>query len=698
MNDHSPETADQATRGATAPEERTGRDAADGARVEPPESTAAASTPGWMRALRFFGLAALILVAFVVGTRFGGEGGAPADANAHDEQGGMWTCSMHPQIQRPEPGQCPICGMDLVPMTSGGGDTGSVHEVVLSERSRVLAQIQTAPVVVATAPARDLHLLGRLDLDETRVRTVTSWTEGRIDKLTVATTGQHVKRGQSIATVYSPEIYTAHQDLLTARRQLARMTDATPTARRAAETTLQSARQRIALLGVPQSDLTKMEAADAPWTQVRIQTPFAGTVVDRLVSEGAYVKAGTGLYKLVDLSTLWVQLDAYEADLEAIAIGQTVDLTFEAFAGETFTGTVAFIDPVVNARTRTVRVRVEVSNADDRLKPGMFAEAVVRAAGSADKAPLVIPDTAPLFTGRRSVVYVEVPGRDTPTFEAREVRLGQRAGDVYPVVAGLTEGERVVVHGAFRLDADLQLRGGQSMMTGDDDRSPGRFDNAMAVPADFVKALAPLLNAYLELQDALASDDFDRARQASASTRLAVDAVEPPKSPEVAAAWRESRASLLSDLRYMDAATTLDGARREFEPLTRSVELVLQRFGNPLPDELHVAFCPMAFDNRGARWLQRGNQVRNAYFGARMLACGEMKDTVAPGAHLGGGDAVAPELPREAGADGEEPVAEPVAPTPAPAKAHKGPTTPPASAPATQPMNHSMSQPKAATP
>lgn len=391
---------------------------------------------------------------------------SPSDANSE-----VWTCSMHPQVRRPEPGECPICGMDLVLAESGPPNDAETATISLSERAKVLAQIRTAEVERLGSGRVQRRLLGRVDYDETSLRTVTAWIGGRIERLHVSTTGERVKRRQVIATLYSPEVYNSHQDLIQARQQLERLQDgATPSARRAAEAALSAGRDRLRLLGVPASEVRTMERADKPSERVRIRSPFGGTVIERLATQGSYVETGSGLYRVADLSTLWVQLDAYESDLPLLEPGQEVVLRVEALPGDEFTGRVTFVDPVLDTKTRTARVRIEVENRDRRLLPGMFVEASVRSDSSSKAGgdpPLVVPATVPLFTGRRSIVYVEVPDADVPTYEARVVTLGARMGDLYPVLSGLHEGERVVVHGAFAIDADLQIRGGPSMMNHD---------------------------------------------------------------------------------------------------------------------------------------------------------------------------------------------------------------------------------------
>jgi Cu(I)/Ag(I) efflux system membrane fusion protein len=414
------------------------------------------------------------ILAFGLGGRLLGEEGRASrdamDADAPSEQ--IWTCSMHPQVRRSEPGRCPICGMELIPVEGDAADPSN-DRITLTERAKALARVRTTEVGRLGSGRTERRLLGRVEYDETSLRTVTAWIGGRIDRLFVSTTGERVRRGQVIATLYSPEVYNAHQDLIQARQQLARLGDGgTPSARQAAEAALDAARDRLRLLGVPEGEVRAMERADKPSERVRIRTPFGGTVIERLATQGSYVETGSGLYRVADLSTLWVQLDAYESDLPVLRAGQEVRLRVEALPGESFQGRVAFVDPVVDPKTRTARVRIVVRNQDRRLLPGMFVEASVQSdarSESSEEAPLLIPVTAPLFTGRRSLVYVEVPNQDEPTYEPRVVTLGARMGEHYPVLAGLEAGDRIVIEGAFAIDADLQIRGGGSMMTLEDE-------------------------------------------------------------------------------------------------------------------------------------------------------------------------------------------------------------------------------------
>ncbi len=575
-----------------------------------------------------------------------GEGTDHSHAASVDDSGGgqeqtgtVWTCSMHPQIRQPDPGPCPICAMDLIPLDDASGKTDTPpNQVVLSERAKTLARIRTEVVQRDENPAVDIRLLGRIDPKESTLRTVTSWLSGRIDRLHVNTTGQRIRKGQVIATLYSPEIYTAHQDLLVAKRQLARVSKGTESARRSSDAALESIRERLGLLGVSKSDIERMESASSPWRQVPIRSPFSGTVLERMATQGAYVTTGAPLYRVVDLSKVWVQLDAYENDLKRIAVKQPVTLYVEAFPGEVFEGRVSFIDPTLDPNRRTARVRVEVANPRQKLRPGMFVQAVLQGGTTSHavepERPLLIPKSAPIFTGRRSLVFVEVPEAERPTYEARIVRLGPRSGDKYPVVAGLRSGERVVVHGAFVLDADLQIRGGASMMAAPDDDQHGAWDQLIEMNSRQRSVFRPVVSAYLEVQAGLAGDDLAAARKGAKRLISATKGVKIKKHHRARGAFARIATAALKHAKKIKVAGSIEVARQEFEGLSEQVETMLGVFGNPLAEPLRQAYCPMAFDNRGATWIQREDVISNSYFGASMLRCGEFKATIEPGNYL----------------------------------------------------------------
>ncbi len=456
----------------------------------------------------------LALAALGVGYGLGGGRGEGAAAPAGQRKIRFWTCSMHPQIKQPEKGQCPICAMDLIPVYEGGADEGGgPRRLVMSEAAAALAEIRTAPVERRFVEAR-VRMVGKVDYDETRVRHITAWFPGRLDRLYVDYTGIPVKKGDHLVYIYSPQLLSAQEELIQAGKAYAdALKGSSGFMRESSKATLEAAREKLRLWGLSAEQVAGVEKAGKARDHMTIYSPQSGIVITKHLNQGAYVKTGSRIYTIADLSRVWVRLDAYEADREWIRYGQAVEFTTEAYPGRVFRGKITFIDPILDARTRTIGLRVIADNSDGRLQPGMFVRATVRprvAAGGkvmdpslADKwispmhpevvkdgpgkcdvcgmplvraedmgyvspkseAPLVIPASAPLITGTRAVVYVRDAKAKRPTFNGREVVLGPRAGDYYVVRAGLKEGERVVVNGSFKIDSALQIEARPSMMS-----------------------------------------------------------------------------------------------------------------------------------------------------------------------------------------------------------------------------------------
>ena len=467
----------------------------------------------------FLPLVILLLVpaAFFIGyaTR-GADGAPPADMSEESEaQSAFWSCSMHPQVRQPDPGKCPICSMDLILVTQGGDTEAGPPRLVTSEAARALMDIQTSPVE-RRAVMREVRMVGKLDYDETGLASITAWVPGRLDRLYVDYTGVQVKKGDHLVYLYSPDLLAAQNDLKRAAQALDNLRPNAPDVlKKTAQLTLDGSREKLRRWGLTDGQIDRAEKQGVSSEHVTIYAPIAGTVIHRSGQEGAYVSTGTAIYTIADLTTLWVQLDAYESDLAWLRYGQPVSFVTEAYPGETFEGRVTFIDPMLDKMTRTAKVRVIVANEGGRLKPEMFVRATVLAEvtegggvrapalagkwispmhpevikdgpgtcdvcgmalvpveelGLVDEAagdlglPLVIPASAALLTGTRAVVYVEVPDAEQPTYEGREVVLGPRAGDFYTVREGLQEGERVVTNGNFKIDSALQIQAKPSMM------------------------------------------------------------------------------------------------------------------------------------------------------------------------------------------------------------------------------------------
>ena len=594
-------------------------------------------------------IALAVMLVFAVGLGFligrtsePDAGDASEHTHAHGEGGDAgaeetWTCSMHPQIRAKEPGSCPICGMDLIPATSN--DTGpplTSSQVRLSERARTLAKIQTEAVTTTSQDRSTRQLFGQVVENEGAKRSITSWISGRVDRLLVSTTGARVKRGQTLAKMYSPEVYAAHQDLLVAQQQLERLSGKDAYAERAANAQVSSALQRLRLLGFTDSELDKMKRADKPWTQVSVRSTATGTVLARNISQGEYIQKGAVLFEISDLTTVWIELDAYESDLSLVEVGQEVTLLVDALAEPSRKGRITFIDPILDPKTRVASVRVEVENKDQHIKPGMYVRAMLEPEiiEPGQPLPLAIPRSAPLFAGDRSLVYVEVSSQqEDTTYEAREVILGPRQGDRYIVKAGLSRGDRVVTHGAFVLDSDLQIRGGTSLMERSDDTSRPATKPTLELSAKDREALSLVFSGYLDVQEHLANDALAKALARAESWReeTAKVMLEDAQAQRV---WMTLSRRMAQDLTKLEKSANIADARAAFESLTQLFDEALAQFGNVLDTPIRKTFCPMANDNKGAHWYQRAPQVDNVYFGNQMRACGEIQRTIGAGEYL----------------------------------------------------------------
>lgn len=392
----------------------------------------------------------------------GEHGDAPAGLSSEDRETltgeTLYTCAMHPQVRSDNPDdRCPICGMALVPVEEVEPDDGhDGHEngeaIRLSERALALANVATEPVERRSL-TREMTLPGRVAVAEDQLHTLSARVSGRLDELHVRITGTEVESGQVVARIYSPELLAAQEELLQAVRLEARESE-------------RSARDKLRLLGIADRDIAELTERGEVRDHLPIRATRAGVVLERTVSEGEYVQTGQPLYRLAGLSKIWVQLEAFESELPYLSEGQHAHMTLTS--GETYHGNIVFIDPVLDDNKRSAQLRLEVDNPERNLKPGMLVRGQVQLP---DEPRLVIPAGAPLLTGERALVYVRQPG-DTPGFALREVTLGPKAGDYYPVLEGLSEGEVVVSQGALRLDSERQIRGMASMMAPEGNGAP----------------------------------------------------------------------------------------------------------------------------------------------------------------------------------------------------------------------------------
>ncbi|MBD3335171.1 MAG: HlyD family efflux transporter periplasmic adaptor subunit, partial [Candidatus Eisenbacteria bacterium] len=290
-------------------------------------------------------IALAIAGAFALGYLLNGDGGGgpvqheqTAAATGGTEAATTWTCSMHPQIQQPNPGQCPICGMDLIPVSDDSGDDIGPRQIRLSETAQKLASVRTAPATRMFGE-KTLNLVGKIDYDETQVREITTRFPGRLDRLYVDYTGMRVKKGDHLVSIYSPELLSAQQELLQAVRSRDELRESRLSRMRAsADETIEAAREKLRLWGLADWQIEQIEERGEPSDHLTIYAPLAGVVIEKHAMEGAYVDTGSPIYTIADLDHVWARLDAYESDLEWIRYGQEVAFTTAAYPGETFTG------------------------------------------------------------------------------------------------------------------------------------------------------------------------------------------------------------------------------------------------------------------------------------------------------------------------------------------------------------------------
>ena len=387
---------------------------------------------------------------------FHNSGSTPAnietEVHEHSEsEKTVWTCSMHPQIRKDEPGDCPICGMDLIPLINSNAEIDD-QAIEMSESAIKLAEVQTSMVSIGTA-SKEIQLYGKIQVDERLKQSQTAHVPGRIEKLMINVTGEQVRKGQRIATIYSPELVTAQKELVEALS----LKDKYPAL-------VEAAREKLRNWKLSEEQISNIEKLGEVTSTFDIFANTSGIVVDRKVNEGDYISKGAVLFEVADLSKVWGVFDAYESDLPWISINQKVEFTTQSVPGKTFTGKITFIDPIIDPTTRIAGVRVELNNSDRQLKPEMFINGTIHSTLKGSGGQLTIPQSAVLWTGTRSVVYVKIPDAEHAAFKMREITLGAAMQNTYVVLDGLSEGEEIVTNGTFSVDAAAQLAGKTSMM------------------------------------------------------------------------------------------------------------------------------------------------------------------------------------------------------------------------------------------
>ncbi len=540
----------------------------------------------------------------------------------HDHESEMvtdqiWTCSMHPQIRQASSGSCPICGMDLILAdtdTNGLSDT----QFTLSRNALALADVQTTIIGEGSLGEQAIKLTGILQENEEKNATQSAYYDGRIEKLFVSYEGQEVKQGQALASIYSPQLVSAQQELLTALN----LKESQPELYRAVK-------NKLKLWKLTDKQIAAIETSGTVRESYPIYASISGVVSKIMLDEGDYIKQGEPFFKISNLKSLWAVFDGYENQMSQLKKGQKIEVRSLSYPNEVIQAKITFIDPVLNTSKRTVKIRAEIENKMNLLKPGMFVEgAVAIAAGKNEE--IIVPSSAVLWTGKRSLVYLKT-NAESSVFEMREITLGDEVADGYMVLEGLETGDEIVTHGTFTVDAAAQLKGKKSMMneggtivTGHESHegmgATIKSEN-MEVPPIFQDSFTPVLQSYMDLKDALVQSDPEKVQQFSQKALSTLKRVN-------TAALKGTLVNDLQELErsFMDISmtTSIDKQRQQFGQLSNLFVMIVPRL-NKLAKPVYVLHCPMANNYKGSDWLSWEKEIRNPFYGDSMLTCGEIK-------------------------------------------------------------------------
>lgn len=539
-------------------------------------------------------------------------------SDQHDHSGEsadqMWTCSMHPQIMQPEAGDCPICGMDLIP-AEAGAEGLAANEIKMTENAMALANIQTT--IVGNAETSDddgmISLSGKIAANEENNTVQSSYFKGRIERLNVNYEGQQVNRGQLLATIYAPDLVAAQQELITAASL------------KASQPALYKAvRNKLKNWKLSDTQINAIEESGTVRENFPIYATVSGTVSEVMAAQGDYVNQGEPIVKLSNLNSVWAEFDAYENQIAQFNVGQKINITTNAYPNKEFEGTISFIDPILNNTTRTVTVRATLQNRDDLFKPGMFVTGKVKGATQTMENTLSVPASAVLWTGERSLVYVKTNPNE-PVFEMREVTLGNRSGDNYQVSAGLNNGDEIVTNGTFTVDAAAQLQGKKSMMNQQmmQDESAMMGDMEMSFDEGFSSDFNEALPSYLKMKDALVESDAGQVSNFAKATSKKL------KEISTSDLGKMEKQHLTKSIEMLDAIATnenLENQRAHFVILNENIVPIAMNIENST--NYYVQKCPMANNNKGAVWLSTEEEIRNPYYGDAMLTCGSVIDSL----------------------------------------------------------------------
>ncbi len=545
---------------------------------------------------------------------FGHEHGEEAVAVTDDSgQVQYYTCGMHPWVILPKSGDCPICHMELTPIDPAKF-TGEVtiDPVVVQNMGVRIAPVVTGPLT------KTIRTVGTVDYNERAVRDVNIKTPGWIEKLYVDFVGASVNAGDPLFELYSPQLFAAQEEYLLALKN------------RNSTDLVEAARTRLEYFDITPEQIAALEKAGKPSKTMTIRSPHTGVVIMKHANEGMKVDLGMQVFRIADLSSVWVLVTLYEYQVPYIEQGMEATMSLPYIPGQTFEGEVIFIYPYLERKTREVQVRLEFDNPGNLLKPGMFANVQLHNTLAAEKT--LAPRSAIIDTGERQVAFVSL---GEGKFEPRDVRMGIETGDgMVEIMTGLEPEEMVVTSGQFLIDSEAKIREALGKMIKGDLASEQKVTAAVAgaseldaLPEPVAKQLGAALEHYLAISDTLANDNTngvaDQARKL-VSMLEAVTKVEIPADPHFWHKHQDTIASVRTNASKLAEAQDLAEARLLFAEVSIAMEALVMATGVPptFSQEVQVLHCPMyRSDQGGTIWLQPAGDVRNPYYGSTMLAC-----------------------------------------------------------------------------
>lgn len=548
----------------------------------------------------------------------------------HEHEGAStqnYTCPMHPQIVETTPGTCPICFMDLVPVSKGGENQG---ELMLSESQIRLANIQTMPVAFGSASTNTI-LTGRLVMDETQNELISSRATGRVERLYIKETGQPVRKGQPLYELYSEELLTLQREYLLALEQQQQLGNEEPRF----ASFLEAARKKLLLYGLSESQIRQLASSKQVDARITFLAPTAGLVTDIAVTEGQYVPEGGVLYRLGDISKIWVEAELYPREVQNIKRGDVVQVSVHGFGNQPIPAKVSFISPELRQGSQVVILRAELPNPDGQYLPGMQVNVLLP---QSKENVISVPNEAVIRDQKSNHVWVQT---GEGVFKARKVELGEAGFDSVVVLSGIRNQEQVVTSGAYLLYSEYVLKKGgdpiglpvaEPIMASpvDLEQTPTSaylaeeaVDYSKQVPKAFVQQLDMAVQAYLRMKNALVAGNTDVSSKEAAALVAALKGIDDKLlTGEAANFWLEKKTFLIKHARQSQEAKTLEAKRENFIYLSQPMIKVAEALA--APGSLFVQFCPMANNDRGAYWLSGEAEVLNPYFGDAMLRCGEV--------------------------------------------------------------------------